>query len=220
MPNIARQLQPSGGQFLVQTSRASISKTFFMYNNKIEKREIASNFYGVFASKDIAKEEIIFKNWNDSCALRTRAEVDAMPEPYKTTFEKYCTELTPHSYVGPYENEDISDQFDYFVNHCCDPNVWMINDGDVAARNAIKAGEQITIDYATFVVHEFESARIDPCLCGSVKCRGKIGKDDWWQMRHVYSGHYISWIETKITKREKGIKSNYKDDSPKASSKF
>ena len=205
MVNIARPIQPPGSQFLIQTSRISTTQTFFMYNNKIEKREIASDFFGVFAARDIEEGEIIFKNWNDSCALKSREEVAVMPEPYKTTFEKYCTELYENSYVGPYEHEDIASQFDYFINHCCDPNAWMINDGDVAARRHISTGEQITIDYATFVVHEFESARIDPCLCGSKNCRGKVDKNDWWNLRNVYRGHYIRWIEQKIIAKEIGL---------------
>ena len=204
MANTASRSAFTGAQFLVQTSRISetAAKTFFMYNSKIEKKEICDNFFGVFAANDIPLGEIIFKNWNDSCATKTRAEVEMLSEPYKSTYQKYSTELDEFTYVGPYENEEIESQYDYFINHSCDPNAWMINDGDVAARRNIFAGEQITIDYATFVVNEFESSRIDPCLCGSSYCRGKVHKDDWWKLRNDYRGHYMSWIQKKIDERE------------------
>ncbi len=205
MANTASRSTFTGAQFLIQTSRIaeSTTKTFFMYSSKIEKKEVCENFFGVFATRDIAAGEIIFKNWNDSCDTKTRAEVEALAEPYRSTYQKYSTELKEFVYVGPYENEDIESQYDYFINHCCDPNAWMINDGDVAARRDIKTGEQITIDYATFVVNEFEGSRIDPCLCESDVCRGKVSKDDWWQMRHMYRGHYLSWIDQKIKRKEK-----------------
>src|SRR5207344_631480 len=96
------------------------------------------------------------------------------------------TEIEPHVYVGPYENEDIDSQIDYFINHSCEPNAWLINDADVAARWDIKAGEQVTIDYATFIIHEFASSRIETCLCGSEECRGSFKNTDWWRLRNKY----------------------------------
>jgi SET domain-containing protein len=173
-----------------------------MFNKKLEKREIAEDFYGVFAKEDIQQGEVVFSNWNDNCRKLKREEVEKLPQPYRSIYEKYCTELEEFTYVGPFENEDVTSQLDYFINHCCDPNGWMINDGDVAARRDIKAGEQVTIDYATFIINEFPSSRIEVCLCGADKCRGKLGKMDWWKMRNVYRGHYISWIQEKINKKE------------------
>ena len=177
-------------------------KLNFMYNKKLIKKEIGEDFYGVFASEDIKQGEIVFSKWNDNCVKLKRDEVNKLPEPYKTIFEKYSTELEEYTYVGPYENEDVSSQIDYFINHCCDPNAWMINDEDVAARRDIKAGEQVTIDYATFIINEFPSSKIETCLCGAASCRGKLGKNDWWKMKDIYRGHYISWIQKKINKKE------------------
>ncbi len=180
-------------------------KINFMYNRKLVKKQLDADFFGVFAGEDIEPGEIVFSNWNDSCVRLSRKEVDALPEPYKTIFEKYSTEIEEFVYVGPFENEDVTPQMDYFINHSCDPNAWMINDDDVAARRLIKKGEQVTIDYATFIVNEFESSRIKKCLCGSSICRGKLGKQDWWLMKDIYRGHYISWIEEKIRNKENNL---------------
>lgn len=46
---------------------------------------------------------------------------------------------------------------DYFVNHSCDPVVWMRDDVTVVARRAIASGEEITGDYAVWV--EFAGLR-------------------------------------------------------------
>ena len=178
-------------------------KINFMYNKKLIKKEISDGFYGVFTTEDIKEGELIFTSWNDACVRRTREDIKKLQEPYKTIYEKYCTELEENMYVGPFENEDIHQQIDYFINHCCDPNAWMVNDDDVAARRDIKAGEHVTIDYATFIVHEFSSSRIEKCLCGAASCRGKFTRNDWWKMKDVYRGHYLSWIQSKIDLKER-----------------
>lgn len=172
------------------------------YNPKLYKKEIAPDFYGVFANEDIREGELIFRNWNDSCTRLTIRQVKKLNPEYRVVFEKYATEIEPYVYVGPYENDNIEGQIDYFINHSCSPNGWLINDSDVAARRDIKAGEEVTIDYATFIIHEFESSRIDKCLCGSPDCRGTLKNTDWWKLRNVYKGHFIGWIQQKIEKRE------------------
>jgi uncharacterized protein len=178
-----------------------------MFSSKLVKTAIAEDFFGVFAKEDIAEGEIVFSSWNDNCVWLTSDQILKLKEPYKSFYEKYCTEIKEHTYIGPAENEDISWQLEYFINHSCDPNVWLVNDEDVAARRAIKAGEHITIDYATFIINEFDSSKISNCLCGSVKCRGKLSDMDWFKLKDVYRGHFISWIEEKIKDRENSDKS-------------
>lgn len=173
-----------------------------MHSSKIVKKEITPDFYGVFAVEEIKAGEIIFSNWNENCNMLTLEQVRQLPRAYRTIFEKYATEVQEFIYVGPSENADINEHLDYFVNHCCDPNSWMVNDGDVAARKDILAGEQITIDYATFIINEFRSSKITHCLCGAPNCRGKISKNDYWRLRDIYRGHFLSWIEDKISRRE------------------
>jgi len=61
------------------------------------------------------------------------------------------------------------------VNHSCDPSAWL--EGlDVAARRDIGAGEEITLDYATFYDERMPSFE---CVCGSDLCRGTVRGDDW-----------------------------------------
>jgi len=55
-------------------------------------------------------------------------------------------------------------------NHACDPNTAFEGLNVVALRD-IPAGEELTVDYATFY-----DARMIPfeCACGSPRCRGRI----------------------------------------------
>lgn len=174
-----------------------------MFNAKLERKEIDKNFYGIFAKEKISRNELLFGQWNNNCLWLSREEVLNLDEPFKTQFEKYCTEISSYLYVGPFPDDNIADDIGYFINHSCDPNAWLINDDDVVARRDIEAEEQVTIDYSTFIIHEFESSRIHKCQCGSPKCRGKVSPNDWWKMRNVYRGHFASWIEQKITEKEK-----------------
>ncbi len=62
------------------------------------------------------------------------------------------------------------------VNHSCDPNCGVrLNDGDAfdfVARRPIRAGEEITFDYAmrNFTIEHFPAV----CLCGAANCRGSV----------------------------------------------
>src|SRR5437899_1887162 len=38
---------------------------------------------------------------------------------------------------------------DYFLNHSCDPNLWIADDVTLTARRRIDPGEEVTMDYAT-----------------------------------------------------------------------
>ncbi len=55
-------------------------------------------------------------------------------------------------------------------NHSCDANT-MYKDLDVIALKDIYLGEELTLDYATFLDESIEPF---DCRCGSPNCRGKI----------------------------------------------
>ena len=62
------------------------------------------------------------------------------------------------------------------VNHSCEPNCGVrLNDGqafDFVARRPIRAGEELTFDYAmrNFTIDHFPAV----CLCGAPRCRGSV----------------------------------------------
>lgn len=64
------------------------------------------------------------------------------------------------------------DSVDYYLNHSCDPNVWMQDAITLIARRNIEPNEELTADYAmweadpTWIIH--------PCQCGAKLCRGKV----------------------------------------------
>ena len=90
------------------------------------------------------------------------------------------------------------DDLDYFVNHSCDPNLWMQDDITVVARRDIAAGEELTGDYALW---EGDTTYVlDPCRCGSGACRGRVTGDDWQLdvLQRRYAGHFLPYLQRRI----------------------
>jgi len=80
------------------------------------------------------------------------------------------------------------------INHSCDPNAWL-EGMDLVARRRIKAGEEITIDYATFY-----NERMDDfvCHCGAANCRGIIKGTDYREnFVERYGDHVSDYVRSK-----------------------
>lgn len=113
--------------------------------------------YGVIATRSFAPGEFI-------------AEVDGVVwQEEEDVDDRYSLRVGDGYYF------DMVDQTRW-INHSCDPNsdveVGREKDGRVLARvvalRAIRAGEEITYDYA------FPAALAEPCRCGARTCRGMI----------------------------------------------
>ena len=90
--------------------------------------------------------------------------------------------------VGP------ADGMDYFLNHSCDPNVWMDDEVTMVARRPIAASEEILIDYT--LVESEPDYELDDCRCGSVLCRRRITGNDWQRpdLQARYGGHFLPFL--------------------------
>lgn len=87
---------------------------------------------------------------------------------------------------------------EYFLNHSCDPNAWMLDAVTLAARRPIAAGEEITADYALWLFEQ--DWRLDPCRCGSPLCRGRVTSQDWQrpELQSRYAGHFTPFLNRLI----------------------
>ncbi len=161
-----------------------LSETWF--NPRLELRPSATHGTGLFAT-DLIREGEVVMIWGGT--LYSRADLEAGNVPGDTSY----------SFI----EEDVlmaapGDGMDYFVNHSCDPSVWMADTTTVVARRAILQGEEITGDYA---VWESNPAYVvDPCRCGSALCRGRLTGDDWKlpELQARYRGHFLPYIAQRI----------------------
>ncbi|CAF3822152.1 unnamed protein product [Rotaria sordida] len=150
----------------------------------------------MYASRNLFQDDLVYSQENTSLKLVTKQFAEQ-------TFSK--TELMWFNHYGMYDEELIY-QFivsawpicdNVFIlwhedsrkwtpiNHSCDPNVW-INGLDCIARRYIPLGEELTIDYATYLttIPSFQ------CWCGTSICRGQIKsdayKEKWFQDRYGF----------------------------------
>jgi D-alanine-D-alanine ligase len=84
------------------------------------------------------------------------------------------------------------------VNHSCEPTAWL--EGlDVVARVALSAGDEITLDYATFAHTDMPAFE---CRCGASNCRGVIrGSDHLSDVVDRYGDHISDYVKRKRATR-------------------
>jgi hypothetical protein len=84
-----------------------------------------------------------------------------------------------------------------FINHACDPNAGLDGQIAIVAMQAIRPGEEVTIDYAMCDGSPYDEF---DCACGSPRCRGRVTGDDWrdpslWQR---YEGRFSPYLQRRI----------------------
>jgi D-alanine-D-alanine ligase len=80
------------------------------------------------------------------------------------------------------------------INHSCDPNAWL-RGMDLVARRKISAGEEITVDYATFYNERMEDF---VCHCRATDCRKIVRGTDYREpFVERYGDHVSDYIRTK-----------------------
>lgn len=123
--------------------------------------------YGIYASRSIAPGELIFKGEGRSQRVITRRQVEEnWPDNEKLTFRRYAYPLSNEVFL--LWDDDPSEWAPQ--NHSCEPNTGY--DGlDVKALRTIRAGEELTLDYSSFLDEHMEPFQ---CSCGSANCRKLI----------------------------------------------
>ncbi|HEX5132337.1 MAG TPA: SET domain-containing protein [Candidatus Krumholzibacteria bacterium] len=84
-----------------------------------------------------------------------------------------------------------------WVNHSCNPNAGLRGQIVLVAMRDIRAGEEITFDYATSdgsAYDEFE------CGCGARTCRKHVTGDDWRlpELQSRYAGYFSPYLQRRI----------------------
>ncbi len=148
--------------------------------------------YGMYAVVPIAAGEHVTRGEEQHHRLVSRSHAAAhWPRRELQWLEQYGYPLNDEVFVTWSEDPEQWSP----INHSCDPNTW-IQGLDLVARRPITVGEEITVDYATFIAGT--GASFD-CQCGAVDCRAKISPDDWQRLdvRSRYQGHVAAYVEGK-----------------------
>ena len=123
--------------------------------------------YGIYASRDIETNELIFKGEELAQRIVTRSHVAKNWDvKEKEIFRKYAYPLSKEVFLLWDNNPSgWAPQ-----NHSCAPNT-AYEGLNVKAICHIKKGEELTLDYASFLDNNMEPFN---CQCGSPNCRGFI----------------------------------------------
>ncbi|GET93082.1 set domain protein, putative [Leishmania tarentolae] len=142
---------------------------------EIKLHEDSRKGYHLCAAKALRKGDIVFEDECRTFAMVTRSHVERhWDEPLKKTFSEYAWPLDSEGHVYAIWEEDPHRWRP--INHSCDPNCVFAapHSLNVIAAREIAAGEDLSMDYATFcdgTMKPFE------CLCGAACCRGMISAD-------------------------------------------
>jgi SET domain-containing protein len=144
---------------------------------------------GFFALADIAKGEVV--------ALKVGHVIDRKTlEANKDIIRDAEVQVSDELYLAPMSVEEFPLSMVYF-NHSCEPNAGFAGNVLLVAMRDIKAGEEITLDYAT---HHTEPDYVMVCNCQQPTCRRTITGNDWKipELQRKYAGYFNWYIEQKI----------------------
>lgn len=147
---------------------------------------------GMFALGPIGAGEVVVV-WGG--VIYTRAEVEAGAVKPGT-----ATRISRDLYLADPDDGTISP--DYYLNHSCDPNLWLEDEITLVARRDIQAGEELSIDYALWETDP--SWTLAPCRCGTGCCRGRVTGSDWRlkELQAKYRGHFTPYLNELVDCRE------------------
>jgi D-alanine-D-alanine ligase-like ATP-grasp enzyme len=148
--------------------------------------------YGMYAATSIAPGERISRGEEQPHTLVTRGHAMAnWPARERRWLEQYGYPLNDEVLVTWSSDPEQWSP----INHSCNPNAW-IEGLDLVARRTIAAGDEITVEYATFVAGTGESF---DCRCGAEECRGRVSPEDWQlpEIRRRYGQHCSAYVAGK-----------------------
>jgi hypothetical protein len=83
-----------------------------------------------------------------------------------------------------------------YLNHSCNPNVGMRGEVTFVATRNIRAGEELTHDWA---MTDYDDYSVE-CTCGAPDCRKTLTGKDWQRLdlQKRYAGYFSAYLARKI----------------------
>jgi len=182
---------PSGHKGFVDTILRSALKRSCGKVRKWEVRKGIDGHYALYAVRAIEPGALIERYEEQPHVLVSKSHVARhWNASQQALFAKYAYPITDEVYVMWSSDPEQWKP----INHSCDPNAWL--DGlDLVARRSIAAGEQITMDYATF---SNEALQPFTCKCSAPNCRGVIRGSDYREsFIEQYGDHVSDYVRTR-----------------------
>lgn len=164
------------------------------FSENVEKRESGIEGVGLFAAAEIRAGELVVVKGGHVFDRATRDRMAAQLGPAEI-------QIDDHLFIGPVHLRD-RDAGMMHLNHSCAPNVGIRGQISFHAMRDIRAGEELSFDYATGDDDDWEMA----CRCGAVACRGRVTGRDWRdpELQRRYAGWFSDYLARRIAADERG----------------
>jgi len=156
---------------------------------KTKVRESKIHGRGLFAIADIAKNEIV--------AVKGGHIVDGklLRETIAPVLGPVEIQIDDDLFIAPVSEEERELSMLY-LNHSCDPNVGVRGEITFVAMHDIRAGEELTHDWA---MTDHDDYCVE-CSCCTPDCRKILTGKDWQRpdLQKRYSGYFSAYLARKI----------------------
>ena len=158
---------------------------------KTEVRESKIHGRGLFATADIAKDEIVAVKGGhivDRKILREKITPQLGPVEIQIDDDLFITPVTD-------EERELSM---LYSNHSCDPNLGVRGEITFVAIRDIRVGEELTHDWAITDDDDY----LVECKCGASNCRKILTGKDWQRpdLQKRYTGYFSAYLARKIAR--------------------
>jgi SET domain-containing protein len=161
---------------------------------KTEVRESKIHGRGLFATADIAKDEVVaVKGGHIISRKQLRGKVTPRLGPVEI-------QIGEDLFIAPV-TEDEREGSMLYSNHSCDANIGMRGEITFVAMRDIRAGEELTHDWATTDDDDYSVK----CNCSAPNCRGTLTGKDWErpELQARYAGYFSTYLAHKIKRQRK-----------------
>lgn len=164
-------------------------KSYLSPKTKVKKSMVEGR--GLFAIRPIKKGEVV--------GIKGGHIIDWQSyEKHKKLIGDSYLQIDDNFILAPLTRAELPKVM-MFLNHSCEPNVGVRDEITFVAMKDIKAGEELTIDYAMIDADRYTMQ----CNCGQKSCRKIVtGKD--WQNRELhakYEGYFARYIQDKFARK-------------------
>jgi len=148
-------------------------------NELIYVEETPGRGAGIFAARDILKDEIILRFEGPLVEIKN---IEGIPK-----------EVWDHLFNVGIDKYIIAKEPAARTNHSCEPNAGIVRDVFLVAMRNIKKDEEITFDYSVITADNWTME----CKCGSSSCRKIIGNymDLPDELKRKYDKYTPEWIK-------------------------
>jgi SET domain-containing protein len=148
---------------------------------------------GLFATADIAKDEIVATKGGHIVTREQLREITPQLGPVEI-------QIDDDLFIAPVTDDEREGSMLY-SNHSCDANLGIRGEITFVAMRDIRAGEELTHDWATTDDDNYSMK----CECGALNCRGTLTGKDWQRpkLQKRYAGYFSAYLAKKIARMNK-----------------